>query len=120
MPQTLLSAAQILAAEDLSHEDHEVPEWGGTVRLQQMSAEESMAFTKELKEVNAAAGEGQNLGMFLMLVHSARYLDGKRIFTVADLPGLKRKSIDVLNRLQRITLKLNKMGFVEEVVLKKA
>jgi len=117
MPQTLLSAAQIIAAEDLSHEDLEISEWGGTIRLQQMTAEESIAFTKELKEVNATYG--YDVGMFLMLIHSARDLKGNRIFTVDDLPALKKKSIAVLMHLQRKALALNRAGYSEEVALKK-
>lgn len=117
MTQTLLSRSQILEAVDLDFEDVEVPEWGGPVRLQQMNAEESSRFTKRMREINETTGD-QN-GMYLMLIHSARDLAGNLLFTEEDLPALKKKSIDVLNRLQRVALKLNKMGVVEELGLKK-
>lgn len=116
MTQTLLSRSQVLEAVDLSSEDIEVPEWGGTIRLQQMNAEESSAFSKSLDEHNARGGQN---GMYLMLIHSARDLEGNLLFTEEDLPALKKKSIDVLNRLQRIALRLNKMGVVEELAIKK-
>ena len=114
MPQTLLSRSQILEAADLAHEDVEVPEWGGTVRIQQMSAEESTAFTDALRSM-----EGERNGMYLMLIHSARDLEGNLILSAEDLPALKKKNIDVLNRLQRIALRLNKMGAEGQAALKK-
>lgn len=104
MPQTLLSAVAILAAADLAHEDVEVSEWGGTIRIQQMSAEESSRFTDELTTLG-----GSRNGMYLMLIYSARDAEGNRLFTNEQIDEIKKKNINVLNRLQLVALNLNKM-----------
>lgn len=114
MSQPLLSAASILAAEDLKEENVPVPEWNGNVRLMQLNAEESTAFTKEMSTI-----EGAENGMYLMLIYCARDAEGKRIFTLEDLPALKKKNITVLNRLQLIALELNGMSVRGQAALKK-
>ena len=116
MPSTLLSAAAIKAAK-LRYEDVEVPEWGGTVRIQQMSALESMEFSEEAAELKKK--HNRSVGLYLMLVYSARDEQGQRIFAVDDIPFLMEKGIAVLNRLQMIALRLNRSGVEEKEVLKK-
>jgi len=114
MSQPLLSASNIVDAEDLKFVDVEVPEWGGTIRLKQMDAKESMAFTDEMVTI-----EKQPLGMYLMLIRCAVDEQGKKLFTDEDLPRLQAKSVQVLNRLQRIAITLNKMDQETTEVLKK-
>lgn len=113
--QTLLSAASIIAAKDIEEEIVEVPEWDGSVRLVQMNAEETTAFTRDLNTKPATGDDG----MYLMLIHSARDAEGQRIFTMEDLPALRKKSINALNRLQMIALRLNKMDATGRAALKK-
>jgi hypothetical protein len=115
MTQTLLSADQIFAAEDLSEETVEVPEWGGAVRLVQMTAAESQSFSKHMMSV-----QHTDDGMFLMLVYSARNAERERIFTVEDINKLRLKSVNVLARLQSVALRLNNMGKEGMEALKKA
>lgn len=120
MTQTLLSAAAIKAAKDLSHEIVDVPEWGGGILLQQMNAGEATHFGTVMERLRSQEGFSSKDGMYMMLIYSARVeLDGAYLFTEEDLSDLRKKSIDVLNRLQRIALKLNKMGIEGEVELKK-
>lgn len=114
MPSTLLSRQAILTAKDLGYEDVAVPEWGGTVRIQQMNAEESTAFSTHLNTLT-----GEKLGMYLLLVFSARDEQGKLIFTAEDVPALKTKNLDVLNMLQHVALRINKMDAASKAVLKK-
>lgn len=108
-----LSAAEIFAAQDLSEDYVTVPEWGGDVRLKQMTAFETMAMTKDMD-----APENKGLGMYVILVHTARNEDDSHLFTVDDIEKLKLKNFNVLNRLQTAALKLNRMG--SGVDLKKA
>lgn len=114
MSQPLLSAAAIKAAPDRKEEIVEVPEWGGYVRLVQMTAAESGAFRKELQTL-----EGDESGMFLMLVYSARNEQNDRIFTVEDVPALKEKNINVLIKLQKKALEINAWGREQLDALKK-
>ena len=50
MSGTLLTAADILGAEDLGHKDIEVPEWKGTVRIRALSAEQGLKFQEILED----------------------------------------------------------------------
>lgn len=113
MSQPLLSAAAIKSAVDLTEETIEVPEWGGSVRLVQMTAKESGEFTKELRTL-----QGEESGMFLMLVYSAKDEQGNRVLTGEDVEELKKKNINVLIRLQRIALRLNAWGREEQIAIK--
>lgn len=115
MPQTLLTRDKIKNAKDLKHEDVDVPEWGGKIRLKQMNAGETNAFTAAL-----ATTKTKGAGMYLMLVYSARNEAGELIFTEEDLEWMVEKNIDILNILQRKALALNKMTPAGEAALKKA
>lgn len=114
MPSTLLTAAQIRDAVDLKEDTIEVPEWGGSVRLVQMTAAESLEMSK-LMDVQSNAEDG----IFLMLVFSAKDAEGNRVFTLEDVLELKKKNFNVLNTLQRAAIALNKNGIAEKAVLKK-
>jgi hypothetical protein len=105
MSQPLLSAADIFAAKDLAEEIVDVPEWGGAVRFVQMSAGETAEFTDSMQ-----ASPDATDGMYLIVVYCAKDADGARLFITDDVPALKKKSMEVLNKLQRICLRLNKMG----------
>ena len=121
MTQTLLSAAAIKAARDITHEIVEVPEWGGSVLLQQMNAAEATHFGTVMEKLKSVEGYSPRDGMYMMLIYSAREsVDGPLIFTEEDLPELRLKSIDVLNRLQRIALRINKMDVEGQNDRKKA
>lgn len=114
----LLTKDAILGADDLRTVDEPVPEWpdetgaAGIVRFRQMSAEESMKIT------NLMIGEVGKDGMFIMLVASAIDDAGNPLFTMEDVPALRKKNFKVLDRLQRVALRLNSM--LGEVDLKKA
>jgi len=116
---TLLTAVDILGSEDLVSEEVEVPEWPdskgqpGRIRLRQLNAEESMRLTEEM-----LLKENEKAGMFIMLVRCAVNEDGSRVFTEEDIPALKKKSFRVLERLQRVALRLQSMDKQSEVALK--
>lgn len=114
MSQPLLSASQIFDAVDLKDDVVSVPEWGGSIRLVQLTAEESMQLTKEMLTAEGAAN-----GIYLMLVYSARDAEGKRLFTLEDIERLKFKNFNVLNMLQTRSLALNHMDAKSREALKK-
>lgn len=114
MSQPLLSASQILDAEDLAEEVVPVPEWGGNVRLCQMNSEESFAFSKAL-----TASASSEDGIYLILIYSARDAERQMVLRTEDVPALRKKNQDVLIRLQTVALRLNKMGVAGKEALKK-
>lgn len=112
--KTLLTAAAVLDAADLIVEEVEVPEWPnpgttepGIIRLKQMDAERSAAFTKEVNE------HGDD-GMFIILAFSAVDEQDNLIFTIDDIARLRKKNFRVLSRLQDICLRINKMRPADE------
>ena len=115
----LLSASRILDSVDLPTVDEPVPEWPdetgqpGVIRFRQLSAEDMTLLTKEMDN-----GKGDD-GMYLIIVRSAIDADGNKLFTDDDIAKLKGKSLHVLNRLQRVCLKLNDMTPEAKAALKK-
>jgi hypothetical protein len=117
-----LSAATILGAPDLKMEPVTVPEWPvdgapGVIHVQQLSAGEIIAFQNFM-----AKPESKGLGMFIVLVFTARDESGTPLFpfpaeageeqdkvVYAYVDALKGKSMAVLDRLQRVALRVNSM-----------
>ena len=97
---SLLSREAILGADDLPHEDVEVPEWGGTVRLCTLTGAQRDAF-----EAASIQGRGKNRQTNLKNVR-ARLLAlclvdeaGQRLFGDTDVQRLGAKSSKALDRL---------------------
>jgi len=129
----LLSADQINAADDLAYVDESVPEWKdaegkpGVVRLRQMPANDGMELSAEM-DIQANVRDG----MYVILVYCAVDENNNRLYPTpprtdptyndimqGHITKLKRKSMFVLNRLQKTCLKLNGMSKDGGVALKK-
>lgn len=102
---TLLSADQILRAEDKDFEDIDIPLWGGTVRIQALSAAQTIEFVDSLK--SPAAKKNSNTKIVLMSCVDA---EGNFIFTKDQLAQLKEKSLKVLNQVANRCLILNELS----------
>lgn len=106
-----LSREQILQAQDLGHEDVEVPEWGGTVRIKALTAGErdlyeALVFldpkgdpVKRREDVRAK-----------LIAFAAVDVDGNRLFTEADIAALSKKSGRALDRLFEAASRLSGLG----------
>jgi hypothetical protein len=120
---SILSAANILESNDLAFKDVDVPEWKGTVRLQQLSAFDTIEMMEEIEK-------DKTLGIYLILIWCAVDETGARLFPFpaageprqaaleAHIEKLKVKNMSVLDLLQRAALKVNAVGV--GVDLKKA
>lgn len=110
----LLNAEQIFAADDLTHEDVPVPEWGGDVRVSKMSG----ADRDELEHWSLTQGKCDADGHVkdqrgfraIALAVACRDEAGERLFAVADLERLSKKNADVIDRLWDVCARLNKLG----------
>lgn len=108
-----LSKAQILASVDRRFDEVPVPEWGGKVRIAEMSALERSRF-----EVEAYAGvaEGKPVDMaryrIHLAVHSIVDENGAAVFTAEDVEALGAKSYAALDRVSQAAAKLN--GLMKE------
>lgn len=99
----LLSKEEIVSALDLKHEDVEVPEWGGTVRVRGYSTRErdlisALASASQTQEGEAKA---EALALFRLRTVAACIVDeeGNRLFGDDELAELGKKSPAVVERL---------------------
>lgn len=108
----VLSAADILGAEDLQVIEVEVPEWGGVVRLRPMTAEEAIGYNKTVTAGDKRHGAVILAGM--CIVND----EGKPAFSDEQVQQLAKKSLAALMRIQRVALKINGLTKDEEAVIK--
>lgn len=104
----LLSRDAILDAKDLSTRDVEVPEWGGTVRIKMLTAEERDKFEASTVTIKGGTQKMnvENLRarlIVLCVVNEA----GERMFTNADVRMLGKKSSAALQRVFNACQELN-------------
>jgi hypothetical protein len=103
----MLTKDAILKAQDLNFVTINVPEWGGDVRIKQMSALDRAS----LAEIsNNEKGDIGNQRVMLKLLSLVLVDDqGQPLFNEDDIESLGSKSGNVLNRLANEALKLNAM-----------
>jgi hypothetical protein len=100
----LLSADDILNAEDLEVEELEVPEWKGIVHLRVLPADEGLELSGKMA---ALTKEEQHESLFLLLGACLVDAQGQRMFsTTEQLKRLRTRSQKVLLRIQEKALEL--------------
>jgi hypothetical protein len=105
---SLLSRAAILAASDLPRETVSVPEWGGDVLVQGLTAKERDDF-----EISLSVGKGKdrqdNFRNLRARLVARAVVDesGARLFGDADIAALGSKSASVLQRLFEVAQRLS-------------
>lgn len=94
---SFLSRENILEANDVPTEDVEVPEWGGTVRVQAMTGTERDKFEASM----VGKGNKPNLANFRAKLAAACMVDenGDRLFSESDVNALGKKSAAALDRV---------------------
>lgn len=117
----LLSKEQILSKEDRKFEDVEVPEWGGSVRIAEMSGLARNRFEMSLLKYEKGApvfddGEVvQDLEGYDVKLLAACIVDEefKPLFTVEELGNKNGK---IISRLQEVATRINAVAIdsVEE------
>jgi len=101
---------EILAMDDLRTEQVEVPEWGRTVTLRQLTNE---AMDEFIDAVMAGRDDSSVRITGLkaqLLVASIIDDNGELVFGPDDVPALQRKSAAALNRLFEVAQRLNNLG----------
>ncbi len=110
-----LSKQQILDAADTKTEEVEVPEWGGSVRIQTMTGFARDAFESSITGKNGAVN---TTNMRAKLVAACLVDDdGELMFAEKDVAKLGKKSAAALERVFAAAQKLNRIsdGDVEEL-----
>lgn len=112
----LLSRNQILEAKDIKTKDIEVKEWGGTIRIKQLSAKEYNDITMNMVNIRKMAAKqlsfkkDENLEdainelaiknkKILLIIKSVVDENMKPLFTEADMELLYQKNTNVIDRI---------------------
>jgi hypothetical protein len=104
----MLTAEQILAADDIRPETVEVPEWGGSVLVWPLTGAE-----RDELELTTIEGKGRNAQVNLrnfrakLVVRTVRDADGRRIFTDDQAAALGSKSAAALERIADVARRLS-------------
>ena len=107
----MLNKDQILKADDLKTSIEDVPEWGGKVKIKQMTGSERDAFEQATYRKNGKDYEVNMKDMRARLCASCIIDDkGVRIFDDADIVELSKKSAIVLDRLFAACQELNSLS----------
>jgi hypothetical protein len=107
----MLTKEQILATSDLVFETVDVPEWGGTVRIKELSGAERDSFEQSTFSKKGNGYEVVLKDMRARLCAMSIVDDkGERLFTDVDIKSLSSKSAKALDRVFTVCQKLNGMS----------
>lgn len=107
----LLTADEILAADDIPHEDVDVPEWGGTVRVRGITGSQRAHINGTMMAV-----KGQDMALRADAIAEAEMRvvamsligeDGKPLFSVKQVKALGEKNAGVISRLFAVANRLS-------------
>lgn len=112
----LLTREEILGADDRRHEDVEVPEWGGTVRVRALSGTERDAYEAGIVQISGDGRRKFTLANARARLVSLSIVDenGARLFSEGDIEELGEKSATALERVFDAARRLS--GLSEEEV----
>jgi hypothetical protein len=105
----LLTADQILGADDLVYEDVEVPEWGGSIRIRTMTAAARDTYEASIMEVDEFGNVSSKVDNMRakLVARCAIDEDGKPLFSEAQIAELGQKSAKALQTCFNVAARLN-------------
>lgn len=103
-----LNKAAILAAPGLATEDVEMPEWGGCVRVSELSAMDLLEYWGACRDDNGELIRSRVMSALL----SRSVIDdgGAPLFSDSDISQLMAKSAPAVNRLFDVAQRLSGIG----------
>ena len=102
---SFLTKDQIISVEDLAHEDVEVPQWGGTVRVRAMTAIERDRFEQET--YSGTSKENYDNMRARLVVKCLIDEQGNRLFKDEDAETLGKKHGAIVDKLFWIARRLS-------------
>jgi hypothetical protein len=96
-----LTAKEILEVNDLQVTVVDVPEWGGSVRLRPMTAEEAIEYN-ETGDPSSKKHAAVRLAALCIVDE-----DGDPMFTPDQVAVLSKKSLAAFMRVQRVAMEIN-------------
>jgi hypothetical protein len=115
----LLTKAAILASQDLKHENIDIPEWGGVVRLRTMTGAERDAF--EARSIQTHGDKREvDMSNFRARLVAQTLVDenGALLFNENEITALGGKSAAALDRCFEAAQRLNGIGRTAEALAK--
>ena len=110
-----LTAAEILGASDLAIEDVPTPEWGGVVRVRELSARARYWFITnafiDAPKLNGAepARRLSDTAQAMLLAKSIIDEDGNLVFTEDQISALAEKSHLAVARVEAVATRLSRL-----------
>lgn len=105
MFKKILSKADILKADDMQREPVEVPEWGGTVYVRRLTADE-----RDIFEFNMIKTQTTGKGLRASYVGLALVDEtGQRLFEDEEIPILGTKFAGAVDRIFEVVARINKI-----------
>jgi hypothetical protein len=119
----LLTKEQILSGRDRPHEDIDLPELGGRVRIRRMSAHEREAMAHYLQQLDEKKQSGEDVPTVTPLAVVACYsiVDGenRRMFTIEDFKRLSQCDDATLEKIWHVADRLNAFSARAQEALEK-
>ncbi len=117
----MLTRDQIIQAEDRPSETVRVPEWGGEVRVQAMSAADRTEYESLIYQFKDDGRVDLDRRKFVaaLVAFSVVDEDGKRLFGPDDVDALASKSGKALARIYSVAARLSGIGRAEEEAAEK-
>jgi hypothetical protein len=111
-----LSRDQILEASDLKTEEVQVPEWGGSVRVRNLTGADRDAFEDSLVTTLPDGTRKPNLANMRTKLVVLTVVDdaGNRIFETSDVERLAAKSAAAIKRVYEAAERINGIGAQQE------
>lgn len=106
MFKKILSKADILGANDMTREEVNVPEWGGSVFVRRMTADERDVFEFKMLGENKTGKGLRAAYVGLALVDE----QGKRLFSDEEIPMLGAKFAGAVDRIFEKVSEINKIS----------
>lgn len=111
----ILDKTAILGADDLKRETVSVPEWGGDVIVQEMTAKARLEWSTAAYTVEKGkTAANPETFMAALLVVCCVGEDGEPLFSSEDMPALARKSGAAVERVAGVAMRLNGMSAKSE------
>ncbi len=104
--KNLLTKADVMRHTELKKELVKIPEWGGSLWVQEMTSIQRDYFEAWTMEQPKGSVKGTRIAVILNTVVDEK---GKPFFTDLDIPDLEVKPADIIDRIAAVGLRLSGM-----------
>lgn len=103
---TFLTRSEILERRSFRTETVEVPEWGGAVRLREMSGADRQAIQAAVLRAQKGPSASEDVHAHVVACAAVNE-NGEKIFSPSDVPALSRQPAGLLKRLAEKALEIS-------------